>query len=71
MPKSEQDEKRLKEIESELEKIHNDFKEYHSRTDEHGVNWQNPEKYINYEKLVEREFELLTERKSIIERRQK
>ena len=33
-----QDEKRLKEIDMELEKIQNDFKEYHSRTDKHGVN---------------------------------
>lgn len=69
MELSEQDKKRIEEIDRELGKIHEDIKEYHSRTDEHGVNWQNPEKPINYQALVDREIELLTERKSIIERK--
>ncbi|MFC1901835.1 hypothetical protein ACFLX3_02785 [Chloroflexota bacterium] len=68
MPLSEQDEKRLKEIDSELEKIHKDIKEYHSRTDEHGVTWQTPWKTNEYQTLVDRELELLTERMSIIKR---
>ena len=68
MPLNEQAEKRLKEIDSELEEIHNDIKEYHSRTDEHGVTWQTPGKPNEYQTLVDRELELLTERKSIIER---
>ncbi len=68
MPKSEQDEKRLKEIDSELEKIQNDIKEYLSRKNKDGIIYQTPGKPQEYSKLVERESELLQERKSIIER---
>ena len=68
MPISEQDKKRLKEIDSELEEIHNNITEYLSRKDEHGVIYQTPGKPQEYSKLVDRESELLQERKSIIER---
>ena len=68
MPLSEQDEKRLQEIDSELKEIHNDINEYLSRKDEHGVTWQTPGKPHEYQTLVDRELKLLTERKSIIER---
>jgi len=69
MPLSEQDEKRLKEIDSELEEIRKLFKEYHSWKDEetHKI-WFPPGRYFNYDKMVDREFELGTERKSIVER---
>ena len=68
MPKSEQDEKRLKEIDSELEEIHNNIKEYLSRRDKFGVIYQTPGRPREYDKLVDRESELLRERKSIVER---
>ncbi len=68
MPKNKQDEKRIKEIDEELDKIHKAINEYHSRTDEHGVTWQIPGKPHEYQELVNRELELLTERKSIVER---
>ncbi len=65
MPLSEQDEKSLQEIDSELEEIHNDIDEYLGRKDKHGVIWQTPGKPHEYQTLVDREFELLQERKSI------
>ncbi len=69
MPLSEQDERRLKEIDSELKKIHILFKEYHSWEDkETNKVWFPPGRYFNYDEMVEREYELLTERKAIIER---
>ena len=69
MPLSEQDENRLKEIDSELENIQKLFKEYHSWYDKKtGKVWFPPGRYFNYEKMVERESELGTERKAINER---
>ncbi len=63
------DEKKLKEIDIELEKIHKLFEEYHGWKDkETGKIWFPPGRYFNYDKMVEREHELLTERKAIKER---
>lgn len=59
--------KRLKEIDEELEKIQNAFKEYHSYKDtKTGIYWLPPGKDFNYQKMVDREQELLRERKSIV-----
>ena len=66
---SEQDEQRLSEIDNELEKIHKLFEEYHSWKDEKTQKiWFPPGRYFNYDKMVEREHELLKERKVIKER---
>ena len=66
---SEQDEQTLKEIDSELEKIQELFKEYHSWYDAKTQKvWFPPGRYFNYDKMVEREQELLRERKVIKER---
>ena len=69
MESREQDENRLKEIDSELEKIQKLFEEYHSWYDAktHKV-WFPPGRYFNYDKMVDREQELLKERKTIKER---
>ena len=67
---SNENQKRLKEIDEELERIQNAFKEYHSYKDEKtGIYWLPPGKAFNYQKMVDREYELLKERKSIIERK--
>ncbi len=69
MESREQDENRLKEIDSELEKIHKLFEEYHSWYDKDTQKvWFPPGRYFNYQKMVEREYELLKERKLIKER---
>jgi hypothetical protein len=69
MPKNEQDEKRLNEIDKELEQIHKLFEEYHSWYDKKtGKVWFPPGRYFNYDKTVDREQELLAERKLIVER---
>ncbi len=69
MESREQDENRLKEIDSELEKIHKLFEEYHSWYDKDTQKvWFPPGRYFNYQKMVEREHELLKERKLIKER---
>ena len=66
MASREQDENRLKEIDSELEKIHTLFDEYHSWYDKKTQKvWFPPGRYFDYDKMVEREHELLTERKAI------
>jgi len=66
---SEQKEQRLKKIDGELEEIHKLFKEYHSWYDSKtGKVWFPPGRYFNYDELVEREYELLKERKIIKER---
>ena len=66
---SEEDEQRLKEIDSELEKIRKLFKEYHSWYDEKtGKVWFPPGRYFDYEKMVDREYELGKEKKAISER---
>jgi hypothetical protein len=66
MPISEQDKKRLKEIDDELVNIHGAIKEYHGRTDERGITWQVSGKPYEYQTLVDRESILLKERKSIV-----
>ena len=69
MESREQDENRLEEIDSELEKIHKLFEEYHSWYDKDTQKvWFPPGRYFNYQKMVEREHELLKERKLIKER---
>ena len=65
-----QDERRLHEIDNELEKIQKLFAEYHSWCDKvTGKVWFPPGRYFDYQKMVDREQELLKERKSIIKRR--
>jgi len=65
---SEQDEQRLKEIDSELEKIQELFKEYHSWYDAKTKKVVFPPgRYFNYNKMVDREQELLKERKGVKE----
>ena len=69
MESQEQDENRLKEIDSELEKIHKLFEEYHSWYDKETQKvWFPPGRYFDYQKMVEHEHELLKERKLIKER---
>jgi hypothetical protein len=64
-----QDERRLHEIDNELEKIQKLFAEYHSWYDKvAGKVWFPPGRYFDYQKMVDREQELLKERKSIIKR---
>ena len=64
---SNENQKRLKEIDEELEKIGDAFKEYHSYKDKKtGIYWLPPGKTFNYQKMVDREQELLKERKSIV-----
>ena len=64
-----QDERRLHEIDNELEKIQKLFAEYHSWYDKAtGKIWFPPGRYFDYQKMVDREQELLKERKSIIKR---
>lgn len=66
---SEQDEQRLKELDSELEKIQELFKEYHSWYDAKTAKvWFPPGRYFNYDNMVDREQELLKERKVIKKR---
>jgi len=66
---SEQDDKRLKEIDDELEGIRELFKEYHSWYDKKtGKVLFPPGRYFDYEKMVDREYELGEERKAIKER---
>ncbi len=69
MPLSEQDEKRLKKIDIEREKICKLFEEYRSWYDEKtGKVWFPPGRWFDYDKMVDREYELGNERKVIIER---
>jgi hypothetical protein len=64
-----QDERRLHEIDNELEKIQKLFAEYYSWYDKvTGKVWFPPGRYFDYQKMVAREQELLRERKSIIKR---
>lgn len=64
-----EDEKILNEIDSELEKIHKLFEEYHSWYDKKTQKvWFPPGRYFNYDNMVEREHKLLTERKALVER---
>ena len=63
------DKERLNEIDRELKKIHDLFDEYHSWYDKKTQKvWFPPGRYFDYNKMVERETELLTERKAITER---
>jgi len=63
------DKERLNEIDAELKKIHDLFAEYHSWYDEKTQKILFPPgRYFNYDKMVDREHELLTERKAINER---
>jgi len=63
---NENDEHRLKEIDEELEKIQELFKEYHSWYDTKTSKvWFPPGRYFNYEDMVDREHELLKERKAL------
>jgi len=63
------DKERLNEIDRELKKIHDLFEEYHSWYDKKTQKiWFPPGRYFNYDKMVDRENELLTERKAINER---
>ncbi|MEE8414290.1 MAG: hypothetical protein V3R96_07040 [Dehalococcoidales bacterium] len=56
-------------MDSELEKIQELFKEYHSWKDEKTQKvWFPPGRFFNYDKMVDREYELLKERKAIKER---
>ena len=65
---NEQDEHRLKEIDDELEKIQELFKEYHSWYDAKTQKvWFPPGRYFDYDKMVDREQELLKERKALKE----
>jgi hypothetical protein len=66
----EQCEKRIKEIDIELKKLHSLFGEYHNWTDKETQKaWFPLGRYFNYDEMVgvEREHELLTERKAINE----
>jgi hypothetical protein len=61
-------ENRLKEIDNELEKIHKLFDEYHSWYDKKTQKvWFPPGRQFDYDKMVDREYELLTERKALKE----
>jgi hypothetical protein len=63
------DRERLNEIDIELKKIQELFKEYQSWYDkETGKVWFPPGRYFDYDKLVVHEQDLLTERKAISER---
>ena len=63
------DKERLNEIDRELKKIHDLFEEYPSWYDEKTRKiWFPPGRYFDYDKMVDRENELLTERKAINER---
>ncbi len=65
---SEHDEQRLKEIDDELEKIQELFKEYRSWYDPKTQKiWFPPGRYFNYDDMVDREQELLKERKALKE----
>lgn len=71
MQKNAQDEKRLKEIDTELEKIQKLLAEYHSWYDKvTGKVWFPPGRYFDYPKMVEHESALLQERKHIKERQE-
>jgi hypothetical protein len=66
MESKEQDKNRLKEIDDELESIRKLFEEYHSWYDEKtGKVWFPPGRYFDYEKMVDREYELGKEKKAI------
>ena len=66
---SEKDKGRLNEIDRELKKIQELFKEYHSWYDKKtGKVWFPPGRYFDYDKMVDHEQELLKERKAINER---
>ena len=68
---SEKDRERLIEIDKELKGIHDLFAEYHSWYDKETQKvWFPPGRYFNYDKMVDREYELLAERKAINERLQ-
>ena len=55
-----QDERRLHEIDNELEKIQKLFAEYHSWYDKStGKIWFPPGRYFDYQKMVDREQDLL------------